>query len=97
MSKSNSFNEKLRSSVPEIDNFKSEDLTILNKISDSMDALRLNIDNQELLIYTNLSSIVYLMQINILMIKNHGKKSDIKRLNTIVYVSLEIIRKFLFY
>ena len=33
-------------------------------------------------------------QINILMIKSHGKKkSDIKRLNTIVYVSLEIIRK----
>ena len=27
------------------------------------------------------------------MIKNHGKKNDIKRLNTIIYTSLELIRK----
>ena len=34
------------------------------------------------------------MQINILMMKSHGKKKDdISRLNTIVYTSLEIIRK----
>ena len=35
-----------------------------------------------------------LMQINILMIKNLGiKKNDKKRLNTIIYTSLELIRK----
>ena len=34
------------------------------------------------------------MLINILTIKNHGKKKkDIKRLNTIVYTALEVIRK----
>ena len=34
------------------------------------------------------------MRINILMIKNHGKKKDdIIRLNTIVYTTLEIVRK----
>ena len=33
-------------------------------------------------------------QINILMIKNHGKRKDnVMRLNTIVYTTLEIIRK----
>ena len=35
----------------------------------------------------------YSPQINILMIKNHGKKDDTVRLNTIVYTTLEIIRK----
>ena len=37
---------------------------------------------------------LYLMQISILMIKSLGKKkNDLNRLNTIVYTSLEIIRK----
>ena len=35
-------------------------------------------------------------QINILMIKNLGKKDDTLRLNTIVYTTLEIIRKISF-
>ncbi len=35
-----------------------------------------------------------MLQISILTMKNHGtKKKDINRLNTIVYVSLELIRK----
>ena len=39
----------------------------------------------------------YLKQINILTIKNLGKKKDDKdRLNTIVYTSLEMIRKISF-
>ena len=37
------------------------------------------------------------MLINILMIKNHGKKKDDSlRLNTIIYTTLEIIRKISF-
>ena len=40
---------------------------------------------------------LYLKQINILMIRSPGKKkSDYDRLNTIVYTSLEIIRKISF-
>ncbi len=90
-----SFNEKnCQLSIPEVSDFESEDLVILNKISNSMDSLRSNIDNQELSIYTNFI-------VNCLFDANKyfndqepwKKKSDIKRLNTIVYVSLEIIRK----
>ncbi len=90
-----SFNEKNCSLiVPEKDNFKSEDLTILNKISDNMDSLRSNIDNQELNIYTNFI-VDCLFDANKYFNDQEPwkKKSDIKRLNTIVYVSLEIIRK----
>ena len=36
------------------------------------------------------------MQINILMIKNLGKKNDLIRLNTIVFTTLEIVRKISF-
>ena len=38
----------------------------------------------------------YFQQINILTTKNHGKKDDNIRLNTIVYTTLEIIRKISF-
>ena len=90
-----SFNEKnCNLSIPKKDNFKKEDLIILNKISDALDTLRLNIDNQELSIYTNFI-------VDCLFDSNKyfndqapwEKKNDIKRLNTIVYVSLEILRK----
>ena len=90
-----SFSEKnCNLSIPKKDNFKKEDLIILNKISDAIDTLRLNIDNQELSIYTNFI-------VDCLFDSNKyfndqapwDKKNDIKRLNTIVYVSLEILRK----
>ena len=90
-----SFNEKnCNLSIPKKDNFKKEDLIILNKISDALDTLRLNIDNQELSIYTNFI-------VDCLFDSNKyfndqapwEKKNDIKRLNTIIYVSLEILRK----
>ena len=90
-----SFNEKnCNLSIPKKDNFKKEDLIILNKISDALDTLRLNIDNQELSVYTNFI-------VDCLFDSNKyfndqapwEKKNDIKRLNTIVYVSLEILRK----
>ena len=39
---------------------------------------------------------LYLKLINILMIKSLGVKNDLKRLNSIVYTTLEIIRKISF-
>ena len=69
-----SFNEKnCNLLIPEKENFKKEDLVLLNKVSDNVDSLRSSMDKQELNIYTNF--IVCLMQINILMIKNLGKKN----------------------
>ena len=89
------FNEKnCNLSIPENGNFNKDDLAILNKVSDNIYSLRSFIDNQELSSYTN-------FVVNCLFDANKyfndqepwNKKSDVKRLNTIVYVSLEIIRK----
>jgi len=90
-----SFNEKnCNLSIPEKINFEKEDLTILDKIGNSRESLRSNIDNQELSSYTNFI-VDCLFDANKYFNDQEPwkKKSDIKRLNTIVYVSLEIIRK----
>ena len=89
------FNEKNCSSlVPKKDNFTKDDLKILNKFNDNIAKIRLEIDNQNLNFYMDFI-------INSLFDANKyfndqepwKKKDDIKRLNTIVYTSLEIIRK----
>ena len=90
-----SFNEKNCSLlVPEKGKFEKEDLKILTKIGDSTDSLRSNIDNQELSTYTNFI-VDCLFDANKYFNDQEPwrKKNDIKRLNTIVYVALEIIRK----
>ncbi len=90
-----SFNEKnCNLLIPEKGNFEKEDLKILNKIGDSTDSLRSNIDNQELSTYTNFI-VDCLFDANKYFNDQEPwrKKSDIKRLNTIVFVALEIIRK----
>ena len=90
-----SFNEKnCGLVVPEKTKFEKEDLLILNKIGDNASSLRSNIDNQELSLYTNFI-VDCLFDANKYFNDQEPwkKKSDIKRLNTIVYVSLEIIRK----
>lgn len=90
-----SFNEKnCKLLIPEKENFKKEDLVIMDKIGNSVDALRSNIDNQELSSYTNFI-VDCLFDANKYFNDQEPwkKKSDIKRLNTIVYVSLEVIRK----
>jgi len=90
-----SFNEKNCGLViPERNKFEKDDLIILDKISDSAESLRSNIDNQELSTYTNFI-VDCLFDANKYFNDQEPwkKKSDIKRLNTIVYVSLEIIRK----
>jgi methionyl-tRNA synthetase len=89
------FNEKNCSSlVPEKSDFLSEDLKLLNKFSDNIINIRNEVDKQNLNFY-----ITFI--INALFDANKyfndqepwKKKKDLKRLNTIVYTSLEIIRK----
>jgi len=90
-----SFNEKnCNLIIPEKNNFEKEDLNLLNKISDNINSLRSYIDNQELSSYTNFI-VDRLFDANKYFNDQEPwkKKSDIMRLNTIVYVSLEIIRK----
>jgi len=89
------FNEKnCFSVVPEKNVFTKDDLKILNKYSDNINYLRNAIDKQDLNYYMNFI-------INSLFDANKyfndqepwKKKEDLNRLNTIIYTSLEIIRK----
>ncbi|MDC0054531.1 methionine--tRNA ligase [Candidatus Pelagibacter sp.] len=90
-----SFNEKnCNLLVPDNINFEKDDLKLLNKISDNINKLRSYIDNQELSVYTNFI-IDCLFDANKYFNDQEPwkKKSNVTRLNTIIYVSLEIIRK----
>ena len=83
-----------QSKVPDIKNFIEEDLLMLNKFSDNMPLIRKEIDNQNINYYINFI-------INALFEANKyfndqepwKKKGDTIRLNTIVYTTLEIVRK----
>ena len=82
------------SSIPEKIEFKKEDLIILDKYKNNISKIREKIDNQDLNFYID-----YI--INSLFEANKyfndqepwKKKDDITRLNTIVYTTLEIVRK----
>ena len=90
-----SFNEKnCNLLIPEKNKFEKEDLLILNKVGNSGKLLRSHMDRQELNLYTNFI-VDCLFDANKYFNDQEPwkKKSDINRLNTIVYVSLEIIRK----
>jgi len=89
------FNEKnCELKIPSKENFNEADLVILENFSNNIKKLRDRINLQDLNFYTNFI-------INALFEANKyfndqepwKKKNDVKRLNTIVYVSLEIIRK----
>ena len=89
------FNEKNCSlKIPEKNKFLNEDLKILNNFSENIENLRKSVDNQNLIYYMDFI-------INSLFEANKyfndqepwKKKSDLPRLNTIIYVALEIIRK----
>ncbi len=77
--------------------FRDEDLLILNKYKDNLDNIRSQIDNQNINFYID-----YI--VNSLFDANKyfndqepwKKKDDIIRLNTIVYTTLEIVRKISF-
>ena len=86
-----------QSKVPDIKKFIEEDLLMLNKFSDNMSLIRKEIDNQNINYYINFI-------INALFEANKyfndqepwKKKDDLQRLATIVYTSLEMIRKITF-
>ncbi len=80
--------------IPDCDEFKDEDLAILNGYKSSFENLTINIDNQNINFYLNFI-VDQLFKANKYFNDQEPwkKKNDKTRLNTIVYVSLEIIRK----
>ena len=86
--------KNLNLEIPNKANFENEDHNILNKFDENYHNLINAIDNQNINYYIN-------FVINQLFAANKyfndqepwNKKNDIKRLNTILYVSLELIRK----
>ena len=83
--------------IPSIIKFQDEDLLILNKFKDNLDNIRSKIDDQNINFYID-----YI--VNSLFEANKyfndqepwKKKDDLLRLNTIVYTTLEIVRKISF-
>jgi methionyl-tRNA synthetase len=83
--------------IPNKINFQNDDFLILNKYKDNLDNIRKNIDKQNLNFYID-----YI--VNSLFEANKyfndqepwKKKDDQERLNTIVYTTLEIVRKISF-
>jgi len=83
--------------IPADINFLDEDLLILNKFKDNLDNIRSKIDDQNINFYID-----YI--VNSLFEANKyfndqepwKKKDDLIRLNTIVYTTLEIVRKISF-
>ena len=83
--------------IPADIKFQDEDLLILNKFKDNLDNIRSKIDNQNINFYID-----YI--VNSLFEANKyfndqepwKKKDDLTRLNTIVYTTLEIVRKISF-
>ena len=90
-----SFNEKnCNLSIPKKNSFNQEDLNQLDNFKNNFDKLIGYIDNQDLNSYMNFI-IESLFAANKYFNDQEPwkKKSDLPRLNTIVYVSLEVIRK----
>ena len=83
--------------IPDQIDFEKDDLAILDKFKSNLDLIRKKIDNQDVNFYIEFI-------INSLFETNKyfndqepwKKKDNITRLNTIVYTSLEIIRKISF-
>jgi len=89
------FSEKnCQAQIPKLYKFNDDDFKILNKFSDNIKKIRDFIDNQNLNLYIDFI-------INSLFEANKyfndqepwKKKNDLERMNTIVFVSLEVIRK----
>ena len=85
------------SKVPEIKSFNNDDLIMLNKFTENLEKIRQEIDKQNINFY--ISFIVSaLFEANKYFNDQEPwkKKNDKNRLNTIVYTSLEMIRKISF-
>ena len=80
--------------IPEINDFELEDLQILDNYKNNFEDLKINIDNQNINFYLNFI-VDQLFKANKYFNDQEPwkKKDNEERLNTIVYVSLEIIRK----
>jgi methionyl-tRNA synthetase len=85
------------SKIPTTINFTNEDLLILDKFKDNLDNIREKIDNQDLNFYIDFI-VNSLFQANKYFNDQEPwkKKDDPIRLNTIVYTTLEIVRKISF-
>jgi len=85
------------SKIPEQIDFKNDDLKILDKFAKNLSVIRVKIDNQDINFYIDFI-------INSLFEANKyfndqepwKKKEDLVRLNTIVYTTLEVVRKISF-
>ena len=89
------FNEKnLNLEIPQKDKFNQADLNVLNVFKSNFNKLIDYIDNQDINSYVNFI-VDQLFSANKYFNDQEPwkKKSDVKRVNTIVYVSLELIRK----
>ena len=80
--------------VPDIDKFNKDDIEILNNFKINFENLKKQIDKQNINFYLNFI-VDQLFKANKYFNDQEPwkKKTDKKRLNTIVYVALEIIRK----
>ena len=83
--------------VPVIKNFHEDDLIILNRFSENLSVIRKEIDKQNINFYINFI-VSALFEANKYFNDQEPwkKKDNIDRLNTIVYTSLEVIRKISF-
>jgi len=83
--------------VPHIKNFHNDDLIMLNKFTDNLEKIRQEIDKQNINFYINFI-VTALFEANKYFNDQEPwkKKDDKDRLNTIVYTSLEMIRKISF-
>ena len=80
--------------VPEIKNFNEDDLKILNKFTENLPIIRIEIDKQNINFYINFIVNALFEANKYFNDQEPWKKKDNKdRLNTIVYTALEIIRK----
>ena len=80
--------------VPEIKNFNEDDLKILNKFTENLPIIRIEIDKQNINFYINFIVSALFEANKYFNDQEPWKKKDNKdRLNTIVYTALEIIRK----
>jgi methionyl-tRNA synthetase len=85
------------SKVPEIKNFNDDDLAILNNFTINLPVIRIEIDKQNINFYINFIVSALFEANKYFNDQEPWKKKDNKdRLNTIVYTSLEIIRKISF-
>ena len=83
--------------VPDNKKFNDEDLVMLNKFTDNLETIRTEIDNQNINYYINFIVSSLFEANKYFNDQEPWKKKDNKdRLNTIVYTSLEMIRKISF-